>query len=227
MMRLAALVFAASVCAQAAAAQNAEPQLRPGRLTAAAGAVFAASYPVGDRSATLRRNTAGAPSDFVLLRTESTIDRAVGFEGRVGFALTPAWAVEVGASYASPQLGVTISQDPEAAAGAEVTEELAQYTVDVRAMYQLPLSFGRRMRPYALGGAGYLRQLHEGRLLAESGRTIHVGGGVQVWLRGGSGTARSLGARVEARYVRRTGAIAFDDSARAFPTLNLLAFVGF
>jgi hypothetical protein len=73
---------------------------------------------------------------------------------------------------------------------------------------------------------GYLRQLHEGRLLVETGTTVHFGGGVHYWWRTGGRGRRPLGARGEARVVRRSGGIEFNDRGRTFVTLTVLAFIG-
>ena len=49
---------------------------------------------------------------------------------------------------------------------------------------------GSRLAPFVAGGAGYLRQLHEDRTLAETGQIYYAGGGARYWLRGGHGTGR-------------------------------------
>jgi hypothetical protein len=202
------------------------PGFRPKRLVIAGGVSLAGSYPVGDTTASLRRNAVGTPPTFTLLRAESELERAVGVDGRLSFAFTRALAIEASVGYATPQLGVTVSQDSEAASGAFVSERVSQYNVDVGVLYQLPIDLGRRMRTYVLGGGGYLRQLHEGRLLVETGSTIHLGGGVQYWLRGHEGRRRALGIRGEARYVRRSGGIEYEDAARGFPAVSVLFFAG-
>jgi hypothetical protein len=107
-----------------------------------------------------------------------------------------------------------------------ISEQIEQYTVDVSALYQLPVTFGRRARLYAIGGGGYLRQLHEGRFLVETGRTVHAGAGLQYWWRGGVDNRRPLGARGEARWVRRSGGIEFADEARNFAAVHLLFVIG-
>jgi hypothetical protein len=163
-----------------------------------------------------------------LLRAESTIEAAWSADLRIGVALTRALELEVGGSYATPQLAVTVSQDNELGEGAFASERIEQYAVDVSGIYLVPnLTVASRLRPYLIGGGGYLRQLHEGRLKVETGSTVHVGGGLRYWWRGGRGTQRSLGARAEARYVRRTGGIDFEERARGFARVSLLAFAGF
>jgi hypothetical protein len=195
-------------------------------MTVSGGAAVAGGYPVGDVTATLRRNTTGTPPPYTLLRATSELNRAVVLEGRVSVALTGRLAIEAGGSYSAPELDVTVSEDPEASSQPSISAGVDQYVVDVSGIYQLPVSLGRRARPYALAGAGYLRQLHEGRLLVETGHTIHVGGGVQYWWRGTNTKRRPLGVRGEARYVRRSGGVEFSDRTRGFPTISVLAFIG-
>lgn len=208
--------------------QDTGPSFRPKRLTVSAGGVFAGGYRVGDITANLRRNTTGTPTPFPLLRAESAIGRTAGADLRVGVALTRAFEIEAGASYATPELGVTISQDDELGEGAFASERIEQYAVSVGGVYLIPrLRLGSRFRPYAIAGGGYLRQLHEGRLRVETGGTIHVGGGLRYWARGGGPRQRALGARGEVRYVRRSGGIEFEERARGFPSVSVLGFVGF
>jgi hypothetical protein len=192
------------------------------------GGAFTASYPVGDVTANLRRNTTGTPPPFPLLRAESKIEGAWAADLRVGIALTRSMELEVGGSYATPELAVTISEDDELGEGAFASERIEQYAVDVSGVYLLPnLTIASRLRPYVVGGGGYLRQLHEGRLKVETGGTLHVGGGLRFWWQGGRPNQRSLGARAEVRYVRRIGGIDFEERARSFPRVSLLAFAGF
>ncbi len=221
---IAALVLS---CPAAALGQDVDPSVRPKRLTVSAGGTLAGGYPVGDITANLRRNSAGTPSPFPLLRAESSIARAAGPELRIGVGLSRSLEIEAGAAYGTPQLGVTATQDAELGEGAFASERLEQYTVDVSGVYLIPrLTIASRVRPYAIAGAGYLRQLHEGRLRVEAGSTMHVGGGLRYWLRGGGPTQRAYGARAEVRYVRRTGGIDFEERARSFPSISVLAFIG-
>jgi hypothetical protein len=227
LVRVAALasIFAAAIPIGVMAQQA--PTFRPGAFTVSGGALLTGGYPVGDVTATLRRNAPGTPSPFTMLRAESAFDLAFGVEGRVGYALSEQWSVEAGGSFSRPQLAVVISQDAEFAGAPSISSAVDQYMVDGRAVYQLPFSFGRRARPYVLGGAGYLRQLHEERVLAETGYTLQFGGGVQYWWRTGTARQRPLGVRGEARLVRRQGGVEYEDRARQFPVFSLLAFIGF
>lgn len=198
------------------------------RFTFAAGATVNGGYAIGDLTAELRRNATGTPSPFTLFRAESAIGRRAAVDARVGLALNRRLAVEVGVGYATPQLTVSIAEDPELQGAATASERLLQYTVDVSGLYQLPgVSLGSRAHPYVIGGGGYLRQLHEGRLRIETGRTVHLGAGLQYWLRGGANQRqRPLGARLEARLVRRTGGIEYEEKNRQYGAFTVLMFVG-
>jgi hypothetical protein len=198
------------------------------RISFAAGATLIGGYRVGDVTADLRRNASGAPSPFPFLRAESRIGSAPALDGRVAVHLTPSVSVEVAGSYAAPQLAVTVSGDAEAAGEITAQERLSQPAIDVSGIYQFGIGgAGARARPYAIGGAGYMWQIHEGRLRVERGRTLHGGGGILYRLRGGVGRQRPLGIRGEARVVRRSGGIEFQDRARTFLTFSALAFVSF
>ena len=228
MSKLGLAAAAVLLVASSASAQDDGPALRAHRFNLAAGPIATGGYPVGDQNANLRRNASGNPAPLPLFRTDSTFESATGFDARVSFAFTRTLAVELGATYSRPRLEVTISDDMESGADVQLGEEVVQYTVDVSGLWQLPgISFGRRARPYLTVGGGYLRQLHEDRLVAETGRIFHAGGGVRVWFTGGSTTARAIGLRAEARLVHRSRGIEFEDASRNFPAFSLLGFVGF
>lgn len=222
---IAALLF---WCPPAALAQGNDPSFRPNHVTLSLGGGFTTGYPIGDMTANLRRNAPGTPSTFPLLHAASEIERAWSADLRVGIGLTRSLELELAGSYATPQLGVTISQDEELGEGAFASERIEQYTVDVSGVYLIPGSaFASRVRPYVIGGGGYLRQLHEGHLKVETGITVHVGGGLRYWFQGGRPNQRSLGARTEVQYVYRTGGIDFEEQVRSFPRVSVLGFAGF
>jgi hypothetical protein len=223
------VVAAVIVCVPArSAAQPAASRAVAPRFIVSAGVTLEAGYPIGDRSAELRRNSPGVPSPLTLFRAESTFARAAGFDGRLGVSLGRRFVVEVGAGFAKPEIAVAISQEREGDASALVTETLSQYKVDVSGLFEIgPARSTSRIRPYLIGGAGYLRQLHEGRLVLESGRTVHAGGGVRYWLRPYAARRLALGVRGEARYVRRSAGIDFADKSRGYGALSLLGIAAF
>lgn len=222
------LGFATLCWAIAAAAYAQEaPALRDNRLTINAGATWLGGYDVGRSTAQLRGNATGpTPPSFTLFTADSHLTPVIGPEIRVSFSLTPRLAIEGGASLSRPRVGVRISGDAEAAAQELPGEQLDQYVFDGGLSWQLPISLGRRVAPFAVGGGAHLRQLHEDRTLAETGRIYYAGGGARVWLRGGHGRTRPVGLRGEFRVNVRDQGIDFEDKMRTYPTFSLFLFIG-
>jgi hypothetical protein len=200
------------------------PALRKHRVTVNAGAVWMGSYEVGRTTARLRGN-GNAPA-FTLFTADSRISSSTSPEIKVGFALTPRLSLEGGGVWSGPRIGVAISADAEAPSQDLSGEKLQQYVFDAALNWQLPFTTGRKLAFFAIGGGGYLRQLHEDRTLSESGQIYYTGGGARYWLRGGHEAARAVGLRGDVRLnVRRKG-IDFEDKMRTYPTFSLSLFVG-
>lgn len=225
-MRRAIAVVGLLVLPALAHAQDA-PALRTHRLTVAGGVISSGSYDVGSATAELRGNALGATAPpFTLFTADSEVSRGTAPEIKVGFAITSRFLFEAGGSVSRPRIGVAIAADPEAPAQQLPGEELQQYLFDASLSWQLPIRMGRRFAPYAIGGGGYLRQLHEDRTLGETGEVYYAGGGLRYFWRGGHGTQRPLGLRGDVRInVRRKG-IDFEDQMRTYPSFSLLLFVG-
>lgn len=214
-----------AVCAPADAQDG--PELRANRITINAGVTRADGYDVGTSTADLRGNGTGlTPTPFPLFTAASRVSPATAPELRVGLSLTRRFVLEGGASLSHPRIGVSISGDPESASQQLLGEELQQYLFDGGLTWQLPINTGRRLAPFVTGGAGYLRQLHEDRTFAETGRIYYAGGGARYWLRGGRGKTRPAGLRGEIRMNMRTRGVDFEDKMRSYPTLSLFAFMG-
>ena len=217
------LVLGATANAQSGEA----PTLRAHRINVAGGVTWSGSYPAGSRDALLRSSALGAtPPPFTLFSSTSTVEPITGVDGRIGFTLTSNLAVEVGGAFARPRVSTAISADPEVASQVLDGEQLDQYLFDAGAVWQLPLRFGCRARPFVTGGAGYLRQLHQGRTLVEQGEIYYAGGGLRYWIRGGDGRKRSLGLRADARAMWKKHGIDFENKMRLFPTVTVGVFVG-
>jgi hypothetical protein len=198
------------------------------KIVVSAGVGAAAGYAVGDRTAELRRNGTAAAGPFTLFRTESRLESAPGFDARVAYALSRAFSVEVAGTFSRPTLAVRITQDSEGVAETRSSESIDQYTVEFSGLFHLRgRTFGGAVRPYVIGGGGYLRQLHEDRYLLETGRLGYAGGGVHYWLPGRSGKQRTMGIRGEACVVVRSRGIDFEDKNRVYPRLSALGFIAF
>jgi len=209
--RLDAVVVVAAACLSAGASDataQSSPFLRAHRLEVNVGGLWLGGVDFGAANATLTRNqTPQAP--YVLFKTESTLAAAAAAEARVGYHLTRLVAVEGAFVYSRPRLETAVSADVEGAPPVTATETLSQFLVDVSGVVHLPLHLGHAV-PYVLGGAGYLRELHQADVLAETGHTWHVGGGVKIPLLVRRGFVRSLGLRLDGRAYFRSGGADLD-----------------
>lgn len=198
----------------------------PGRFEIAAGGLWAAPVSMGAADAT---ETAPNGTRFRLFSSESSLGSTAGFEGRVGVRLTPALQLEGSASHATPALRTRIRSDAEGIPDVTVAEAVSQWTIEAALVAHLARwRFGTRSVPFLSVGVGYLRQLHEGGALVETGRIYQVGGGVKYLLkRAGDGRLKSAGLRFGARASLRTGGAMFDNRMRVAPSVDASFFARF
>jgi hypothetical protein len=205
---------------------SSSPSLRDGRFTVSGGMAWSGGYEIGDSRAELRSNAGGSTAPpFTLFHAVSSIDAVAGAEVRVGYALTPALAIEVAASYARPSITTVVNADAEADDATIDAEQLRQLVIDIGATWHVPIDAIGRLRPFVTGGGGYLRQLYDERTLVETGQIYYAGGGARVWLRGGDGQRRSVGLRGDVRATWRREGVEFDGRTRVLPVITLLLFV--
>ena len=167
-------------------------------------------------------------SDFQLFSTESEFARASIAEVRAGYALSRRYAVEARLAFARPELRTTVSNDAENAPSLTVSERADQYVIDGSLIVLLDRLQVGRLVPFAAAGAGYLRQLHEGRTLVEQGTAYHLGGGVRQWLSvRNNAVIKAFGVRADARVYLFSGGISTDDGVRPHAAVSGSLFVTF
>jgi hypothetical protein len=185
------------------------------RIEATIGGLWLGGAGMGSAQADLRSNNATAPAPFRLFSTESTMAGAGGFDGRVAYWITRTLAVEAGFVRVQPDLRTEISGDAETGSSFTVAERLDQYFIDANVVWLVErLRFRQRTVPFVSGGAGYLRQLHEGRTLVETGRVYEIGGGVRHELAGRLSFIRSLGLRLHGRAYFLEDGFQLEDEGR-------------
>jgi Outer membrane protein beta-barrel domain len=201
-----------ALCLIAAAGLEASAQARPRSFELAAGAIWTTGSSFGRDEATETRNQTGGGS-FPLFVASSEIGAGPGAEARLAFYLTPSVAIEAGGLFAFQQVSTRLTSDAENIPDTTAVEDLSEYIIDGAVAYHFrPLG---RVVPFIRGGVGYLRQLHEGQTLAETGTAYHAGGGVSYWLSsGGQGFFKGWGLRGDARVVIRDGGFSLDDENR-------------
>jgi hypothetical protein len=212
------VMLALGVPAQAQYVGRADPGF--GTWEVAGGAATAGGYDLGSRSADQTRNPGTATGGFSLFQSSSEVTRANGASARIGFYLSRALALEAGGHYTRPRVSTRVSGDAEEAAPETVEETLSRVVVDGTLVYHLvPLTFaGGRGVPFLAGGAGYLREIHEGNELIETGREYHAGAGLKYWFGLGG---RRLGLRADVAASIRDGAFFFTQKRRTTATAGI------
>jgi hypothetical protein len=206
-------VFLTAIILAAAAPAIAQPSR--GSWEVSGGGVFVGGFDLGSATAELTSNTGTSGGPFTYFDTDNRVDPGTGFLGRIGFYLTRSLAIESGIRYTQPKLKARISGDTEGAQNITAEETFSQYVFDGSAVWHFRGSGAGRggLTPFVFGGAGYLRELHEGDALVEEGVEYHGGGGVKWWL----GARGRMGVRAEAGLSIRDGGFDFDDKRRVVP----------
>lgn len=171
-------------------------------LEATIGGIWMGGYTLGDRDATLTTNdTAGSP--YTLFKSTTKMKPAAGLDARLGWRATRMFTVEGALTWSRPQLSTRLYSDVENAAEITATETTSQYIIEGAVIAALT-SRPRALVPFVRAGFGYLRELHDGNALVETGTSVHVGGGATWWF--GNVARQSMGLRVDGRlYVLRNG----------------------
>jgi hypothetical protein len=211
---------ASAVCPRDAAAQpaskgNARTGVPGGRFEISAGAGIVGGTDLGTATATLSGSGVPTGTPVTWFDTETKIEGGPRYEARVAWRLTPAFQVEGGVAINQTDLTTRITNDFEQAPNTEASESFTEYAFEAGALFHVTkLTFaGGRARPFVTGGAGYLRQVHEGRTLIETGTSAYAGGGLTFTLRQAPRKAfiEGLGLRADVRANFRSGGFEHSD----------------
>ncbi len=200
------------------------------RLEVSVGGLWLGGASLGAADATLRGNqSGGTPPPYVLFRETRRFQPAGGVEARLGLALTRAWSIEGALVFARPQVRTSVFADVEGAAPVVARGRLDQYIIDAGVRWELRRWwFARRAVPFVAGGAGHLRQVHEGQFLIETGRIYRVGGGLIWWLSArDAGFIRGTALRVDGRVYLPHGGVRFQSRTRVRPAVGMGAVIVF
>ena len=152
------------------AAAQSVPATGPGRLEVAIGALWIGHQTLGSNDA---NETTPGGSRLRIFSTASDLASVAGLEGRIAVRLIRSLEVEVEASYGTPQLKTTISNDIENAPPVTAIETVEQFTVGAGVVWYVPLRpWSSRLAPFVTAGGGHLRQMHEERTLSRPDSTI-------------------------------------------------------
>lgn len=212
------------MCAASAAHAQIDPPLH--RLQLAGGIAFFGSASLGDADANLRSSTGTDP--YRLFATSTRLASAPALDLRAAVDLTRRFGVEAHALYGHPEVQTEISGDVEGAPAVTAIERLDHYLIDGGILVFLDEFRLKGWQPFAAGGAGYLRQLHEGLTLTEEGHLFYVGGGARrTFVARTSGFLRGFGARGDVRLNILSGGITVEDKSRSHLSVSGSLFVVF
>jgi hypothetical protein len=219
------LVGVVTLRVPSARAQSADAA-EPGRLELAIGPLWIGRQALGSSDAT---ETTSAGARLTLFGTSTELASASGLEARVSVRLSRVFEAEVSAAYATPQLRTQIGNDFESAAPVTATEVIQQFTVGGGLIwYVRSARSASRLAPFAMAGAGYLRQLHESATLVTTGRFYQLGGGVKYLLVSRPGShVKGIGVRIDVRALVREDGVAFDAGRHISPAVGASLFARF
>ena len=169
------VVCIALLAAVSVARAEAQTSSRAGRLQASVGAGWLGGSDFGEQPADLRTVSS---NPYRLFESNTRLGGTSLFEARVGFALTKRFGIEVRAALAKPELETTVSSDAEASGSFSAVEGIDQYSFDGGVLVHLDEFQTLGLTPFAIGGLGYVRQLHGDQQLLETGHLFYLGGGV-------------------------------------------------
>jgi hypothetical protein len=196
------------------------------RLELGVGVRWIGTEPLGTQAA---NETTGAGAKSPLFSTTSELAGVAGIDGRVGVRLSPSFVAELEGTYEKPELRIAVGADTESAAPVTATETIQQFTIGGNLVWYLPLrQRSPRFAPFAIGGGGYLRQLHNSGTLVDTGSFYHAGGGVSTLLSsGGRWHTKGVGVRADVQAFIRTNGVAFDGGSKASLAAGASVFVRF
>ena len=216
------IVFCGAAAARGAAAQTAGAEA--GRFDVSGGVSWIGQTSIGASDA---GETTPSNGSLRIFSTSSDLGAAPAVDLRVGVRLARAIGVEAEAAYGRPELRVAVSGDIENAAPTTAVEKIQEYMIGGAVVWRVPGVQRPRLAPFVAVGGGYLRQLHDRALLAQTGRYYTLGGGVAYLLASRSGWLKATGVRVDARAVVRRDGVAFAPGSHAAPSVGASLFVRF
>ncbi len=217
--RALAAVFVAAIALAAPPAATAQPRLD---VTISGG--WWDGYDLGQRRAALTGPQTPAGSPVTLFDADVAVLPGGAAEVRLGWRVFSHVYAEATGGLGVTAVEARIHGDMEAAPAVTVSSTLTQITIEGGALVEvatLALPAGHLV-PFVSGGGGYLRQVHEDRVLIETGRTIYVGGGVK-WRAATAqprGLLQRLVLRADARLLSRTGGLDVGDERRRYITVS-------
>ena len=161
-----------------------------------------------------------------VFKSQSELESSGGVAVHVGVRLTEMFQAEWSVAFNHTHLATRLSADEEAGT-ATVTEPVTQYLVEGGLMVR-PWRHAGGGGVFGTAGISYLRQLHDGNTLVDTGPAIYAGGGVDFVLNGvrlfGS---KAAGIRVDVRGRLLRNQLTLDGTTRVVPVVGATLFFRF
>jgi hypothetical protein len=182
------------------------------RLDVTIGGGLVTGVSIGEADASLRAN-ATAPQAYRLFSTDTRVRRAPVADLRFAGVITGRLAAEGQLIVGQSELQTAITNDVESAPSVTVSERLTQVMLGGGIRVRLGhVSRPGRTMPYVSGGAGLLRQVHEGRIATERSPVFYLGGGLRRALGSGPIGSSRMGVRADAQLLMVRGGLRLDDT---------------
>lgn len=181
------------------------------RFELSAGVTRTGGFDADARSAELR-NPGALAAPVTLFDVNARVEAASGAVAHASLFVTKHVAVEGLVEYSRPILRARVSSDFEAATGTETDATLSSFLFGGSLLYSFG---GRRFVPFVSGGAAWLRQLDDARVMLVTGAEVHAGGGMKYAL------SRHVGLRAEGGVSSREHSIAFVDARHVLPVFSV------
>jgi hypothetical protein len=224
LLSAAAGVLGASAPAEAQTRRGAAPAHR---IEAAVGVGLFGGAELGSTDANLRANSLQS-TPYRIFVADAQLSRARAFDVRAGYTVSRRVGVEARFGMHHPELRAALSSDAEGAAPVTAVERLDRYFVDAGVTFAIDALRVGSLVPFAAGGGGYARQLHEGQTVVDEGRIYYVGGGAKYWLlTRARGAIKSIGIRGAARLNFVDLETSFSDDVQRHGSISASVVVGF
>jgi hypothetical protein len=189
-----------------------------GSLEMSGGIIWIGGFTGGTSTAELTRN-GELSGGFDLFTADAEMKARPGAVGRITVFLSNRVAIEGGVRFSQPMVTYRLSGDVEEASETTAEETLARYAFTGSLVVHLRgMGPGVSAVPFLAIGAGYLRDLHQGNELLETGTELHGLVGFKYWF---NSTASSrFGLRGEAGLSRTDGGFDFSDKSRVVPIVS-------
>jgi hypothetical protein len=187
---------------------------RAGTIEVGGGGAWGGGFdlPAGDAELSRAVDATG----LTLFSVDGKVNGFPGAHARLGIYLSRSISIEGGFRFTKPKLSYELSGDYESAEDEVATETLSQYVFDGSVLFHFTNAAfaGGRGVPFVSAGGGYVRELHEGNELVETGDEIHVTAGIKYWF---GGRQRRFGLRGEFGVSSRHGGFDRGDERRTLP----------